>query len=263
MRTLRQPRWIGLSVVVVILCLVFARLGLWQWHRAEGKWASNDAIAAAARAEPVPAGDLLAVDAEPAKRVQWRQVTLTGTYLPDKTVLVRNRSQDGERGFHVLVPLRPATGPVLLVDRGFVPAGASATTAPDVPAPPSGTVTLVGQIRASEPSNERQSRLEQVGGFPTVTRIAPTRLVPQLSVGQAYAGYVQRSAETPAPAQAPQALDLPEADVGINLAYAFQWFVFIGVALVGWFVLLRRDARESAEADGDGAAPAPRPAVVP
>nr|WP_231126728.1 SURF1 family protein [Motilibacter aurantiacus] len=262
MRTLRQPRWLGLSAVIVVACLVFARLGMWQWHRAEGKWDANDAITAASRAEPVPAGELLSVDAGPAKSVQWRQVTLTGTYRTDDTVLVRNRSQDGERGFHVLVPLQPADGPALLVDRGFVPAGASATTSPKVPAPPTGTVTVVGQIRPAEPSNERQSKLEQVGDYPTVTRIDPARLVPQLSLAQAYAGYVQRTAETPAPAEVPAALDLPEADVGINLAYAFQWFVFIGVALVGWFVLLRRDTREAAQAGGNGSAPTPSTAAV-
>src|SRR4051794_29197909 len=73
LRTLRQPRWIGLSVVVVILCLAFGRLGLWQWHRAQGKWAANDALAAAARAEPVPAAEVLAVDASPPKAAEWRQ----------------------------------------------------------------------------------------------------------------------------------------------------------------------------------------------
>lgn len=263
LRTLRQPRWIGLSVVVVLLCLVFARLGLWQWHRAQGKWASNDAMAAAARAEPVPVGDLLSTDGGPPKRVQWRQVTVTGTYLADRTVLVRNRSQDGERGFHVLVPLRSAQGPALLVDRGFVAAGSTASTAPDIPAVPSGSVTVVGQVRPGEPSNERQSELAQVGAYPSVTRIDPARILPQLGVGSAYAGYVQRTGETPAPAATPAALDLPEADVGINLAYAFQWYVFIGVALVGWFILLRRDTREAEEA-ASGGAPSPprRPAPV-
>jgi hypothetical protein len=34
-KILLSPKWWGLHVFVVILVLVFLRLGLWQWHRAQ------------------------------------------------------------------------------------------------------------------------------------------------------------------------------------------------------------------------------------
>ena len=35
-RLLTSPRWLALHLVVLVLIAVQARLGLWQWHRAEG-----------------------------------------------------------------------------------------------------------------------------------------------------------------------------------------------------------------------------------
>jgi hypothetical protein len=34
-KILLSPKWWGLHLLVVVLVLVFLRLGLWQWHRAE------------------------------------------------------------------------------------------------------------------------------------------------------------------------------------------------------------------------------------
>src|SRR5690242_7197597 len=106
MRTLRQPRWIGLSVTVVVASLLFARLGLWQWHRAQAKWRLNDAIATRAHAEPVPAQSVIPADSEPRKSVEWQRVTAVGRYDPARTVLRRDVTLDSARGYDVLVPLR-------------------------------------------------------------------------------------------------------------------------------------------------------------
>src|SRR5690606_30974315 len=73
---------------------------------------------------------------------EWRPVEVVGEYLPEHTVLLRNRPVQGQPGYHVLVPLlvtgaeEPA---VLVVDRGW--AGGDAAAA-EVPAPPAGQVTV-------------------------------------------------------------------------------------------------------------------------
>ena len=46
---------------------------------------------------------------------------------------MRNRSYEGELGYEVVTPLVPPSGPAVLVVRGWVPNGAAATDAPDVP----------------------------------------------------------------------------------------------------------------------------------
>jgi cytochrome oxidase assembly protein ShyY1 len=245
MRTLRQPRWLALTLVVVLASLAFARLGLWQWHRAQAKWRLNDAIATRAHAAPVPAMTVVPAQGEPPKAVEWQRVSATGTYDRARTVLRRNLTLDGNRGFGVLVPLVLADGHRLLIDRGFVPApltgGVSAL--PDVPAPPPGTVTVTGLVR--RPSGA-PVRLDRTGAIPTVRTVAPERLAAELGIGNVLDGYLMRVAENPAPAAAPAPPDLPEQDVGLNLAYMVQWWLFIVLVVVGWWVLLRRDAQEEA-----------------
>lgn len=244
LRTLRQPRWIGLTLVVLLACLAFAQLGQWQLHRAQAKWAANDAVTGRADAAPVPVTEVLSADSGPAKTDEWRQVEMTGTYDPAATVLLRNTVLEGENGFHVLVPLRLESGPAVLVDRGFVPAGATARTAPTVPAPPGGQVTVLARVRAPKEGDLQVSRAL---ALPTVTRVVPAAIAAELGTGPLYAAYVERRSETPAAATTPADLPLPNADVGLNLAYFVQWYAFILVALAGWFVLLRRDARDEAE----------------
>ena len=65
---------------------------------------------------------------------QYARVRVTGHYDRAHQLLVRNRPFEGANGYYVLVPLVPADGPALLVDRGWVSAGESATDVPRVPA---------------------------------------------------------------------------------------------------------------------------------
>jgi cytochrome oxidase assembly protein ShyY1 len=243
LRTLRQPRWVALTVVVIAVSLLFGRLGLWQWHRAQAKWRLNDAVATRAHESPVPAQSVIAADHEAAKAQEWRRVTATGTYDTGHTVLRRDQTLNGARGYDVLVPLRVPGGPGLLVNRGFVPApdtgGVSAT--PDVPAPPPGTVTVTGLVR--RPSHATL-RLDRTAALPSVRAVDPQRIAAATGQGATLDGYVMRVGESPAPATVPAPPDLPQEDVGLNLAYMVQWWLFILIALAGWYVLLRREAQE-------------------
>ena len=75
-----------------------------------------------------------------------------GRIWSDATVVVRNRpNENGEFGYEVVVPFRVDGGPVLLVDRGWIPNGASGARPDAVPAPPPGKVTIVARLRPTEP----------------------------------------------------------------------------------------------------------------
>ena len=258
LRTLRQPRWIWLTLAVVAVSLLFARLGLWQWHRAQAKWASNDAVTTRAHATPVPATSLLSTERKPAKRDEWRQVSLTGTYDVAHTVLLRNSVERGDRGYEVLVPLRPASGPALLVDRGFILANGTALSLPAIPAPPGGVVTVVGRVR---PPDKGSLQLSTDTSTPTVKRLVPREISADQGIGTVFDAYIERSGETPAAPDTPRELGLPSADVGLNLAYFVQWYAFILVAVGGWWALLRRDVRDSLAAESRGSEGAQHPAV--
>ena len=60
-------------------------------------------------------------------------------------------------------------------------------------------------------------------------------------------GYVQLASSEPAETEL-VAVPRETVDEGRNVSYAMQWLLFATVAVVGWFVFLRREAREDSEA---------------
>ncbi|MEJ7584193.1 MAG: hypothetical protein WKF43_08930 [Acidimicrobiales bacterium] len=59
--------------------------------------------------------------------------------------------------------------------------------------------------------------------------------------------WVQQRAIVPAPDATtivPRTLGRPELDEGPHFSYAMQWFIFTTIALVGYPLILRRNARE-------------------
>ncbi len=124
----------------------FTALGCWQVQRLHWK---HDLIArvdsrihAAAVVAPVRA-DWPRVDAANA---EYRRVFVQGTFLRDRDTRVDALTALGP-GDWILSPLRTADGDVVLVNRGFVPAGARGQAAPA----PAGVVRVEGLLRLDEP----------------------------------------------------------------------------------------------------------------
>lgn len=237
-RFLLTRRWLGLLAVALIVAATCLQLGRWQLHRLESRHARNDVITGNATARAVPPTDVVAVNRGPARADQYARVRATGRYDRAHPLLVRNRPFEGVVGFYLLVPLVTDAGPALLVNRGWVAAGGAATGVPDIPAPPSGQVTVTGRIRPSEPAST-------TGAPPTgqVTRIDVSTIRAGLPY-PLYGGYADLVRERPAPRTAPAILAPPEVSEGPHLAYAFQWFLFAGLALGGFAVLARREAAD-------------------
>jgi cytochrome oxidase assembly protein ShyY1 len=184
----------------------------------------------------------------------WRPVRVRGVYEPDRTVLVRNRPLDGVYGYEVVVPLRTATGSLLLVDRGWVPNGATGAEPDAVPAPAAGAVEVVGRLRPGEPPLDRDPPPGQE------LRIDLARITARLGE-PVYGTYAVLAHESPEPASRPAPLPAPELDLGPHLAYAVQWWGFAAAAyvLLGYYLL--EEARRRADADGStGPGPQPEPA---
>ena len=105
--------------------------------------------------------------------VQWRSVSTTARYDERQQVLVRNRSYNG-----IPVPRADAagvlpSGDAVIVDRGFVPLETSGDK-PDVPAAPSGVVTVDGRVRGSQQRGRFGPRDPAEG---TLTQVAHADLV--------------------------------------------------------------------------------------
>ena len=101
----------------------------------------------------------------------------------------------------------------------------------------------VARLRPSEPGEKKQAPAGQVQSIvvPVLARTVP---VPDQVVG-AYGALVS---ETPPAATTPAPALLPDFGIGINLAYAFQWWAFALTAYVLFGYALVREVRRRADA---------------
>jgi cytochrome oxidase assembly protein ShyY1 len=237
LRFLLRPRWLALTGLVLLLVPLFLRLSQWQYDRHLDRRASADVVRANIDRPPAPLADVLPAATAVTDAVRWRQVTLTGRWDADAEVLVRNRPFEGRSGLLVVTPLVPASGPALLVARGHVPAAASATDRPDVPAAQPGEVTVVARLRPGETPRS-------VEGLPPgqVLAVDPDALADELGY-PLVDGYGELVSEQPAPADAPTPVEGPSVSPGPHLSYAVQWVLFALLAVGGWVMLAWREVQ--------------------
>jgi cytochrome oxidase assembly protein ShyY1 len=254
-RFLLSPRWLGSAAIAVAASVVMVFLGNWQLSRYHERSGINARIDAAAAGSPTPLGDVLprpttagTAGPRPPADAAWAKVTVTGRYDTAHEILARGRTVDGAVGFEIVTPLLLDDGTAVLVDRGWVPpAEGGAIAAPVVPAAPTGTVTVVGQVHLSE---SRPSPLERRDGRIDTRRIAVPHLAPELPY-PVYGAYVLLTEQTPAADPLFKQIPIGHENAWQNGGYAVQWWMFAVMALIafGW------QARK--EALGDG----PRPDI--
>jgi cytochrome oxidase assembly protein ShyY1 len=241
-------RWALFALSVVLIAWATWWLGEWQFHRLEDRKASNAIVRHNEALDPAPVADVLAPGRAVPAAQEWRQVTATGTYATDDTVVVRYRTRDGESGVDVVVPLVTADGPALLVDRGWLAVDSRGADAADVPPPPGGRVTVTGWVRAD--------------GTGDSTRVTDgsTRSISSSRIGEAierqvYGGFVDLESEDPAPDTALAGAELPELDNGPHFFYGLQWWFFGVLAVFGFFYLMYDEWRRSRTAQSTRSIP--------
>ncbi|MEV0532824.1 SURF1 family protein [Kitasatospora sp. NPDC050463] len=254
-RFLLSRRWLITLLIALLMIPATIRLGFWQLHRHEARVARNELIAHALTDRAVPFDTLSATPgfAVP-KDLTWRAVTATGQYDPEHEFVVRKRLNSEEKvGYFVVTPLRLADGGgTVLVNRGWVPSGDSATTYPQVPAAPAGEVTLTGRLRPDETAT---GSIRDRAGLPDRQfNLISSDQQTKESGAPLLGGYLELTATTPAPADQPELLPEPNhSDIGPHMAYAIQWWLFTALIPVGFWVMARREARdrdkEAAEAE--------------
>ncbi|MGA8050393.1 MAG: SURF1 family protein [Burkholderiales bacterium] len=221
-----RPKWWGF-LLAAAGCAAFVALGNWQTRRAGDKRALAGQLAAAivepARelpARPVAAGDY----------VQHR-VAAQGRFLPEFTVLLDNKIQDGRLGYEVVTPLRLGESRLhVLVDRGWVAAGPRRDVLPDIRTPQ-------GELRVEGLAVEHLPRA-----------FDPMRRPPQGRVWQNLE-FDEFSAATGLAVQPFVVEQLSRVDDGLvrdreppdsgaerNESYALQWYSFAVLAIILFFV---------------------------
>jgi cytochrome oxidase assembly protein ShyY1 len=242
---LSKPKWLVFILIGLVGLLIMPGLAAWQWRRYGQVTEQTRQVKQRQAQVAEPLAVVLAPDATIAKPgdVEWRTVTMTGTFDDEHQVLVRNRSQNGRPGFHVVTPLRFENGDGVLVTRGFVDLSADPGKLPNVPAGPSGTVTVTGRVRLSQKLGSLGAKDKASGTLTTVNRVdierlgkqSPYRLVPI---------YVELvSQQPPSAAGQPEPVPPPTPDDGSsNIAYMLQWISFTIAGVITWWLIIRRQA---------------------
>lgn len=241
-RFLLSTRWFGWFILVCILTTIFVSLGNWQLDRRNSVVAEIQKVENNYNASPVPLSSVPTIfESLPAEK-KWTPVTLRGEYLTEKTTLVRNRPLNGTPGYEVLVPFKTEDGTIIVVDRGWLPIGNNTAGQPDtVPAPPSGTATVVVRAKEGEPSVPREAPAGQIAS------IELPKLAEQLSLPIETGAYGIVVSESPAVSNMPTALPKPETSEGTHLSYAAQWFAFGVLAFIALFYAARQQVRINRE----------------
>lgn len=230
--------WPTLLVLLVVpLCLA---LGQWQWDKAERAVAARalrDARLVAA-AQPLPSHLLTDPEAW-----DYRPVQVAGNYLASGQILLDNQVRHGQAGVNILTPLRPDSGgPLVLVDRGWLPAPARHDTrlAPPVP---TGVQAVRGTVwrptvhsfrlaadTAPAGANARWQGLD-LARYATASGQAVQPVVIRLDPDAAN-GFLR---EWP----------LPGERQAKHRSYALQWWAFAATAVGLWLYFLCRRPGES------------------
>ncbi|MGY0541113.1 SURF1 family cytochrome oxidase biogenesis protein [Nocardioides sp. YJ-D4] len=258
-RFLLSRRWAGFTVFVLILAYGTWWLGQWQFDRLEDRKASNQIVRVNEHAEPAPVSDVLALGRKVAEKDEWRRVTATGTYAVDDTIIWRYRTPDDAKGVDIVVPLVLADGSAVLVDRGWLQTE-SQDEFEDLPAPPSGEVTITGWVRADGTGDSTD--VAQVDGYHATRALSSTQ-VAKVVDEPLLTGWLHLDSESPEPATQLRQADLPELDNGPHFFYGLQWWFFGVLAIAGFFYLMydeRRTQRQDAPAQDDDTADSDEPA---
>ncbi|MEZ4606116.1 MAG: SURF1 family protein [Deinococcales bacterium] len=247
MNILLKPRWIVFHILVLVLSLLFIRLGIWQWHRHLNRQASNAIIR---ERLDLPAEDYLSLkqqglkleDANVQHSSLYRRVRITGLYEPDKQVYIRNRSYQGQPGYHLLTPLRLEHGEQLLIERGWIPIDQPEVTTPR------GEVLLEGVLFATQhqPTGSIGAKDPPTGALKEIVWIDRERLSEQMG-GNLEPVYLRLTKQEPAQeGDLPIYPALPNLDIGSHLGYMIQWFGFALIAIIGYLALMRSLIRNQA-----------------
>ena len=230
-RTFFNRRWWWVTLLVLVLMAVFARLGIWQLGRLEQRRTSNAAYLAQISESPLLLNESH-LTAAPDDLVD-RPAVAQGRYDHAQQIILTQQSWLGRPGAHLVTPLVLEDGETaVLVDRGWISAAdADGANLGQFDEP--GQLLVDGAIQLSQTlSGGRQT---QVDGpqqqwyridVEAIQQQIPYRLLPFFLLQAPPEGV-----QSELPYRVAAEIDLSD---GPHLGYAIQWFLFAAVLAVGY-----------------------------
>jgi cytochrome oxidase assembly protein ShyY1 len=259
LKTALKPRWIAGLVFAIAISGVFVLLSQWQFGRstqAEAPVSTTTEETRQLTAVLQPGGFFPGSVAD-------QMVSATGTYDPQKQVLVQGRLNDGAKGYWIVSAFAVKNAPALLgsgaTPQAWIPVARGWVADPaDAVAPPSGTIELTGRLLPSE------SPLPNTDpGHGRATAVSVAELINDWNVSS-YPGFVAASTELSGGTDVgPSAAGggVKPLRIGpqppaqqlnwLNLFYSVEWVVFAGFALFIWWRLVKDDYRRDLEDELD------------
>ena len=229
-KNLIKPRWIALTLFLLILIYLFIRLSNWQFDRYDQRVLRNESTNVALSLAPKK------IDAvsQMSGLKQWEKIELTGSYLSDQSKLVRKQYLENNLGFWVITPFKIQNGENILVNRGWIPIRSSASSNQSIPLAPVGTVNLEGYL---QPFNESITQPKDLP-LNQVNTIDYKYFESEIANNF----YVQVAKSSPMDNQV-AIIPLPELSNGPHFSYAIQWILFALLLPIGWYVLLKNETK--------------------
>ena len=235
----------SLTLLLLLLALIFGRLGFWQYGRMEQKQVLFDEFS---NAPELSVNSALEAD-QPFARVR-----ATGRYDPERHVLLDNKIYLGRAGVHVLTPFILEDGSVLLANRGWLPMPADRRSLPEIPTDGRNR-SLSGHLRKPVTDGVRIGEPDSFAGgqwprlvtyldLDEVEKALGTKISPKMLLLDAAdpSGFEDREWKA------------AEMTAAVHGAYAVQWFGLALAAIVIWLVLgVKRGAARAMTSENEKA----------
>jgi len=249
-RFVLRPKWIIGHLLATTLVISFVAAGFWQLSRHEWRSDLN------ARIETQADLEVLGVDGianAAAADLDLRIAEVAGTWA-EADILVWNRSFDGQPGCHIVTPLlfenvETGAAEAVVVNRGWLDLARCENPDRTTFRPDTTRVVVAGQLSKSQQPGRFQASDPATGVLESMLRIDIGRIDQQIEpvLTPVYLVLaVSEPRETTLLPVAPRS-----ASVGPHLGYAVQWFLFAAVGIVGYPLVLRKQAT-SPELDDAG-----------
>lgn len=252
-------RWLLATILVVAGVALCVRLGFWQLDRLEKRRAFNARVQAQIDQPSLSlVGDAMNegfYNAAELQRMEYRPVTVTGTYDFSQEIAIINQSYGNEWGVHLITPLiisgasAGSSEQAILVDRGWIPhqdyqsGDWTKFAEPDI-------VIVHGVLRRPQIKAEIGGRTDPTPAPGEAPRAAWNFVnIEQIGKQVSYpllGAYIQQAPD-PAWTNLPYRTK-PEIEIteGPHLGYALQWFSFAVLLGIGYPFFIRRQERRTA-----------------
>lgn len=225
-----------------MVAALFGILGLWQLDRHAERQASNSLIELRSQQEPRPLEELQVKFGDNPKDLAYRRTVVEGTYRSSDEFFSVGRAYGSLLGSLVLTPLDLDNGTTLIVVRGVVPGDTSGPPAEGFETP-AGRVVLEGRLDDGENPQRIGEPEPPTGHLESLSRV-DLEFINTWVDGDILQFSLLLDNQIPTLESAPIPVPNEELSEGSHLGYAFQWFSFAVIAIVGVIALVYRAGRE-------------------